>query len=84
MMETLSHIAIRSMTDPVSEFKCLPDVTVRQDDRKCLIIDAPKLDVENLVTNDEVVLISPKHFRLIGRVDHVINSGGNKATPRTN
>ena len=81
MMETLSHIAIRSMTDPVSEFKCLPDVTVRQDDRKCLIIDAPKLDVQNLVTNDEVELFSPSHFRLIGRIDHVINSGGIKLHP---
>jgi len=81
MMETLSHIAIRTMADPVSEFKCLPNVTVGQDERKCLIINAPKLDVENLATNDEVELFSPTHFRLIGRVDHVINSGGVKLHP---
>ncbi len=81
MMETLSHIAVRTLEDPASEFKCLPSVTVRQDERNCLIIDAPKLDVHNLVTNDEVELFSPTHFRLIGRVDHVINSGGVKLHP---
>ena len=26
MMETLSHIAVRKMTDPISEFKCLPGI----------------------------------------------------------
>jgi len=81
MMETLSHIAVRTMQDPMSEFRCLPNVTVRQDERQCLIVDAPKLDVVNLVTNDEVELYSPTHFRLIGRVDHVINSGGVKLHP---
>src|SRR5210317_2665773 len=63
MMETLSHIAVRTMQDPMSEFRCLPNVTVRQDERQCLIVDAPKLDVVNLVTNDEVELYSPTHFR---------------------
>ncbi len=81
MMETLSHIAVRTMFDPVSEFKCLPDVTVEQDNRKCLVINAPKLDIRKLITNDEVELFSKTHFRLIGRKDHVINSGGMKLHP---
>ncbi len=81
MMETLSHVAVRKMTDPVSEFKCLPDIKVRQDKRKCLIIDASKLYVENLVTNDEVEIFSSTHFRLIGRIDHVIKSGDLKLHP---
>ena len=81
MMETLSHIAVRTMFDPVSEFKCLPDVTVEQDNRKCLVINAPKLDIRKLITNDEVELFSKTHFRLIGRKDHVINSGGVKLHP---
>ena len=81
MMETLSHIAIRTMTDSVSEFKCLPDVKVQQDERKCLVINAPKLDVKHLTTNDQVELLSSTRFRLIGRIDNVINSGGLKLHP---
>jgi len=81
MMETLSHIAVRKMTDPPSEFKCLPQIQVSQDHRNCLIVDAPRLGIKNLITNDEVELFSSTHFRLIGRVDHIINSGGVKLHP---
>tara|TARA_B100000575_G_scaffold90712_1_gene72084 strand:+ start:36051 stop:37136 length:1086 start_codon:yes stop_codon:yes gene_type:complete len=72
MMETLSHIAVRKMTDPISEFKCLPGIFVRQDNRKCLIVDAPRLDIKNLITNDQVELYSPTKFRLIGSIDNII------------
>ena len=71
MMETLSHIAVRKMTDPISEFKCLPGIFVGQDNRKCLTIDAPKLDIKNLITNDQVELYSPTKFRLIGSIDQI-------------
>ena len=72
MMETLSHIAVRKMTDPISEFKCLPGIYVGQDNRKCLTVDAPRLDIKNLVTNDQVELYSPTKFRLIGSIDNII------------
>mgnify|MGYP003303121112 CR=1 FL=1 len=52
MMETLSHIAVRKMTDPMSEFKCLPGIYVGQDNRKCLTIDAPRLDIKKLQINE--------------------------------
>ena len=81
MMETLSHIAVRSMRDPISEFRCLPDIQVRQDERKCLIIDAPKLNIKNLITNDEVEVFNTKHFRLIGRIDNTIEFGSLKLNP---
>jgi O-succinylbenzoic acid--CoA ligase len=81
MTETLSHIAVRSMYDPSSEFNCLPNITIGQDSRGCLIVNAPKIWVENLITNDEVELLDTSRFRLIGRVDHVINSGGIKIHP---
>jgi len=81
MMETLSHIAVRGMKDPISEFRCLPDIQVRQDERKCLIIDAPKLNIENLITNDEVEVFNTKHFRLIGRIDYMIEIGSLKLNP---
>ena len=76
MMETLSHVAVRKMTDPISEFKCLPGIFVGQDNRKCLTIDAPKLDIKNLITNDQVELYSPTKFRLIGSIDHIIKLDG--------
>ena len=46
-----------------------------------MVINAPKLDIRKLITNDEVELFSKTHFRLIGRKDHVINSGGVKLHP---
>ncbi|PWH10050.1 O-succinylbenzoic acid--CoA ligase [Bacteroidetes bacterium SCGC AAA795-G10] len=81
MMETLSHIAVRRMTDPISEFKCLPGIFVGQDNRKCLIIDAPRLDIKNLITNDQVELYSPSKFRLIGSIDHIIKLDGYNIHP---
>ena len=49
---------------------------VGQDNRKCLTIDAPKLDIKNLITNDQVELYSPTKFRLIGSIDHIIKLNG--------
>ena len=81
MMETLSHIAIREMNDPLSEFKCLPNIEVKTDNRNCLVIDAPKLGIESLVTNDEVEIYSSNHFKLVGRVDHIIKLEDYKIHP---
>lgn len=81
MTETLSHIAVRSMQDPPSEFTCLSHVSISQDERKCLVVNSPELNVNNLVTNDEVEILDQNRFILIGRVDHVINSGGIKLHP---
>lgn len=81
MTETLSHIAVRKMDAPSAEFMVLPNVSIRQDQRNCLVIDAPHLGVENLITNDEIEQIAADRFRLIGRIDHVVNSGGIKLHP---
>lgn len=83
MTETLSHIAIRKMTDPRGEFKTLSNIKIKQDERGCLVVDAPLLFIHNLVTNDVIEMINPTHFRLIGRIDNVINSGGVKIHPET-
>lgn len=82
MTETLSHIAVRKMDDPTSEFRCLPHVTISQDDRGCLIANAELLQVNHFVTNDAIELLEEGRFRLIGRVDEVINSGGVKLHPQ--
>ena len=78
MTETLSHIAVRTMDDPYAQFHVLPNVNIHQDDRGCLVIDAPYLFVKNLKTNDKVEILDKKTFRLLGRIDNMINSGGIK------
>ena len=81
MTETLSHIAVRTLNDPIAEFRCLPHVKVHLDDRNCIVVNAPSIDVKDLVTNDQAEMIEKDRFRLLGRVDHVINSGGVKLHP---
>jgi O-succinylbenzoic acid--CoA ligase len=82
MTETLSHIAVRTMIDAPSEFRCLPHVKITQDKRGCLIVNSDTLQVKSFVTNDAIELLEEGRFRLIGRVDEVINSGGIKLHPQ--
>ena len=88
MTETLSHIALRRLNGLESSSWYTPlqgiKVTTNADD--CLVIDAPKLCDTPIVTNDmaEIREISTSEgknalaFRIIGRRDNVINSGGVK------
>lgn len=88
MTETLSHIALRRLNGHQSSSWYTPlqgiKVTTNADD--CLVIDAPKLCDTPIVTNDmaEIREISTSEgknalaFRIIGRRDNVINSGGVK------
>ena len=86
MTETISHIAVRRInankkeTD-IKPFKTVSKVTVSQDDRGCLVIKAPKVSTDPVVTNDMVELLSYKKFIWLGRIDNVINSGGIKLYP---
>lgn len=83
MTETITHIAIKPVNkvDYKPYFKILPDIRISQDERNCLVIDAPKLSNETIITNDVVNLYSDNEFEWLGRVDHVINSGGLKLFP---
>ncbi|MEO1031388.1 MAG: AMP-binding protein [Bacteroidota bacterium] len=85
MTETVTHVAIRRLPSQVSDgealFNALPNVTFSQDDRQCLVVRAPKLVDEPLVTSDIVDLKSETSFDLLGRIDNVINSGGIKLFP---
>ncbi|KIA84392.1 AMP-dependent synthetase [Kaistella solincola] len=82
MSETLSHIALKEIF-PVPEafFSVLPGVEISTDDRNCLQIFAPNLNSELLTTNDLVEIKNENQFRFLGRIDHVINSGGLKIYP---
>ena len=79
MTETLSHIALRRLNGPdVSDwYTPFEGVTLSQTDEGCLVIDAPAVHDGPLVTND-IVELSEKGFRILGRKDNVICSGGIK------
>jgi len=82
MTETASHIALRQFNGEKSEyFSILEGVSIRQDERGCLIIKAPHLTENELITNDIVELKDEKSFKWLGRADSVINSGGVKIFP---
>lgn len=76
MTETLSHIALR----PIAEdyYSPLPGITLEQDANDCLIIHAPALCTDTLVTNDIVRFIGENKFQIIGRRDNTVCSGGIK------
>ncbi len=83
MTETFSHIALRKVNgkDASPVFKALKGISLAQDSRGCLVINARLLLEESLTTNDVVELLSPDEFTWKGRFDHVINSGGIKIFP---
>lgn len=83
MTETVSHIALRKLNGDRKaqpHFEALPGVSLKVDERGCLVIETPVLS--NAVhTNDLVELIDPNHFKWLGRWDNVINTGGSKVIP---
>ncbi len=87
MTETITHIAVSALNRaagkiiPKTLFKALPKVTFSIDNRDCLVIKAPHVSDNIIVTNDVVVLISETSFEWLARFDHVINSGGLKIFP---
>lgn len=85
MTETLSHIALRRLNGPEATDWYTPfdSVTVSQAADGCLVINAPLVHDGLLKTNDRVELrhdpaTGRLQFRVIGRKDNVIDSGGIK------
>ena len=80
MTETITHIALQKLNgaDRQDFFQLLPGIEGSTDDRGCLVIRATHLGPQPVVTNDLVTLLDKTHFRWIGRVDRIINSGGIK------
>ena len=79
MTETLSHIALRRLSGPEASDWYTPFEGVRLslNEEQCLVIDAPAVHDGTLVPND-IAEISDKGFRILGRKDNVICSGGLK------
>lgn len=79
MTETITHIAARKLGEKA--FTVLPGVTISYDDRNCLVIHAPRISDDVIITNDIVELVNENQFVFLGRMDNVINSGGIKLIP---
>ena len=80
MTETLSHIALRRLNGPEATdwYTPFPSVRIQLSDDDCLVIDAPEVCAERLVTHDIAEIRSDGCFRIKGRKDNVICSGGLK------
>ena len=83
MTETLSHIALRRVSGSTATpwFTPLPGIEVTTNDDGCLVIDAPHLCPERLTTRDVVEMEMENglpRFKVLGRIDNVINTGGVK------
>ena len=80
MTETLSHIALRRISGPEASEWYTPFATVKLSTtgEGCLVIDAPEVCAQRLTTNDIVELKPDGRFRIRGRKDNVICSGGIK------
>lgn len=80
MTETLSHIALRRLNGPEASEWYTPfeGVTLSQAADGCLVIDAPAVHDGQLITNDIAELANDGRFKIIGRKDNVICSGGLK------
>lgn len=76
MTETLSHIALRRISEDY--YSPLPGISLSQDLDDCLIINAPALCAQTLYTNDIVRFHGKDRFQVIGRRDNTICSGGIK------
>jgi YebC/PmpR family DNA-binding regulatory protein len=84
MTETVSHIALQKLngSDAQDYFEAFPDVKIKTDERDCLVIELPDFS-EPIITNDIVKIIHPGGFKIFGRYDNIINSGGVKLMPET-
>lgn len=82
MTETVTHIAVREIHPNYREYYTVfKNVAITTDKRNCLVIDAPKVAENKVVTNDLVEILDASHFKWLGRADNIINSGGIKLMP---
>lgn len=80
MTETLSHVALRRINgiEHSDYYTPLSSVSMSLSNEGTLIIDAPQVCDKLLVTNDIAVMLPNGKFKIVGRKDNIINSGGVK------
>ncbi len=78
MTETYSHVAVKKIGEQY--FQAVGNIHFSMQNDQ-LVIHAPLLGLSDLRTNDIVELKDERHFKLLGRSDFAINSGGYKFHP---
>lgn len=80
MTETLSHIALRRLNGPEASewYTAFDSVQIRLSKENTLVIHAPEVCQEELATNDIAETEGTNRFRILGRKDNTINTGGVK------
>ena len=80
MTETLSHIALRRLNEPNASdyYTPLPSVKLALSPENTLIIEALSVSDAVIYTNDIAEILPDGRFRILGRKDNIINSGGIK------
>ena len=80
MTETLSHIALRRLSgaEAATAYAALPGVHIATAPDGRLRIDAPAICPTPLTTNDIAEILPDGSFKILGRTDNIICSGGLK------
>ncbi len=79
MTETLSHVALKEINKDLG-FRAILPHQIRINNDLCICISSPILEKE-LVTHDMALALNNGEFKLLGRTDFIINSGGIKVNP---
>jgi O-succinylbenzoic acid--CoA ligase len=79
MTETASHVALRNISQGHEYFKPQMGVTLFTDETDRIIIEIHELGLE--LKTEDIGLISFFGFKVLGRADQIINSGGIKIHP---
>lgn len=79
MTETLSHIALRRLNGAERSEWYTPfdGVDVSLNSEGCLVVNAPAVH-DGLLTTNDIAILDGHRFRIIGRKDNVVCSGGIK------
>ncbi|MDD6088733.1 MAG: AMP-binding protein [Desulfovibrionaceae bacterium] len=80
MTETVSHIALRRLngSEASEYYRPFEGIGLSLNERGTLVIDAPLLHEGKLETNDLAEICADGAFRILGRCDNTVNSGGVK------
>lgn len=83
MTETVTHIAMEALNGPDADgwLQLLPDVRISTDKKGRLIIRAPGVASDPVITNDLAEISGEGRFRISGRFDNLIISGGINIIP---
>lgn len=83
MTETITHIALRRLngSEVSDQYTPLETVELRLDERGCAVVDAEYVGVKGLITNDLAQISKDGRFRILGRIDNIVMSGGLLLTP---